>query len=80
MSTEQTRRTATSDDAAEAVHRTLVEGPADLTGPDVPGIVYGCLRQDPQCPSLDETFADRRPVHADVIDPTPSPPAVVAGT
>ncbi|MFF2025630.1 hypothetical protein ACFVW2_28000 [Streptomyces sp. NPDC058171] len=64
----------------EAVH-TLVEGPADLTGRDEPGIVYGCLIwQDPQCPSPDATFADWRPVHGDVSDPTPTPPAVVAGT
>ncbi|MGW8889162.1 hypothetical protein [Streptomyces sp. NPDC055749] len=49
----------------EAVNRTLVEGPADLMGYKVPGIVYGCLIwQDPQGPpGLDETFADWRPVH-----------------
>ncbi|MFF9899054.1 hypothetical protein [Streptomyces longispororuber] len=48
----------------EAVNRTLAEGPADLMGPQVPGIVYGCLVwQDPQAPSLDETFDDWRPVH-----------------
>lgn len=49
----------------EAVNRTLVEGPADLMGREVPGIVYGCLIwQDPKgSPGLDETFADWRPVH-----------------
>jgi hypothetical protein len=48
----------------ETVNRTLGEGPADLMGSKVPGIVYGCLIwQDPQRPGLDETFADWRPVH-----------------
>jgi hypothetical protein len=48
----------------EAVNRTLDEGPADLMGAKVPGIVYGCLIwDDPQDPRLDETFPDWRPVH-----------------
>ncbi|MET9139555.1 SMI1/KNR4 family protein [Streptomyces parvulus] len=48
----------------EAVVHTLTRGPADLMGPQVPGIVYGCLVwQDPRQPRLDETHADWRPVH-----------------
>ncbi|MER7493958.1 hypothetical protein ABT033_15275 [Streptomyces pharetrae] len=48
----------------EAVGRTLREGPGDLMGAEVPGIVYGCLVwDDPHSPRLDETFADWRPVH-----------------
>ncbi|MEV8406266.1 hypothetical protein AB0R12_10710 [Streptomyces niveus] len=48
----------------EAVNRTLTAGPADGMGPEVPGVVYGCLSwQDPRDPRLDETFADWRPVH-----------------
>jgi hypothetical protein len=48
----------------EAVNRTLGEGPADLMGRKLPGVVYGCLIwQDPKRPGLDATFADWRPVH-----------------
>ncbi|MGW7197670.1 hypothetical protein [Streptomyces chryseus] len=51
-------------DYLEVVGRTLVEGPADLMGDQVPGIVYGCLIwQDPKSPRLDETAADWRPAH-----------------
>ncbi|WP_221355833.1 hypothetical protein [Streptomyces beigongshangae] len=48
----------------EGVNRTLMEGPTDLMGTQVPGIVYGCLIwQNPDQPRLDETHADWRPVH-----------------
>ncbi|MFE9659253.1 hypothetical protein [Streptomyces sp. NPDC005955] len=48
----------------EAVHRTLAEGPADAMGPDVPGLVWGCLVwDDPGAPSLDDALEDWRPVH-----------------
>ncbi|MEU9701647.1 hypothetical protein [Streptomyces sp. NPDC047981] len=49
----------------ESVVRTLREGPADLMGPEVPGVVYGCLVwEDPRYPTLDEALPDWRPVHA----------------
>lgn len=48
----------------EAVHRTLVEGPADLMGPGVPGLVWGCLIwDDPEAPVLDDALEHWRPVH-----------------
>lgn len=48
----------------EAVHRTLTEGPADAMGPDVPGLVRGCLiRDDPDAPLLDDALEHWRPVH-----------------
>ncbi|MFJ6694531.1 hypothetical protein ACIQM4_00455 [Streptomyces sp. NPDC091272] len=48
----------------EAVHRTLVEGPADAMGTDVPGLVWGCLIwDDPDAPLLDDALEHWRPVH-----------------
>ncbi|SFK38770.1 hypothetical protein [Streptomyces pini] len=48
----------------EAVHRTLTVGPADLMGPDVPGIVYGCLVwENPDHPGMDEAFEHWTPLH-----------------
>ncbi|WP_405681970.1 hypothetical protein [Streptomyces sp. NBC_00057] len=48
----------------EAVHRTLTEGPADAMGPDVPGLVWGCLIwDDPGSPLLDDALEHWRPVH-----------------
>ncbi|MEV0318126.1 hypothetical protein ACIBKX_07665 [Streptomyces sp. NPDC050658] len=48
----------------EATHRTLTEGPADLMGPEVPGLVWGCLLwQDPASPRLDDALEHWRPVH-----------------
>ncbi|MFE6364254.1 hypothetical protein ACFVP3_30200 [Streptomyces sp. NPDC057806] len=48
----------------EAVHRTLTEGPADAMGPDVPGLVWGCLIwNDPEAPGLDEALEHWSPVH-----------------
>ncbi|CCK30410.1 hypothetical protein BN159_6031 [Streptomyces davaonensis JCM 4913] len=48
----------------EAVHRTLTEGPADAMGPDVPGLVWGCLIwDDPEAPMLDDALEDWHPVH-----------------
>ncbi|MEU0811877.1 hypothetical protein [Streptomyces sp. NPDC005970] len=48
----------------EAVHRTLTEGPADLMGPDVSGVVWGCLIwDDPESPGLDDAFKHWAPVH-----------------
>jgi hypothetical protein len=68
----------------EAINRTLGEGPADLMGSEVPGIVYGCLIwQNPQDPRLDETFADWRPAclrsrnvwGTRTVAPQPAPPS-----
>ncbi|WP_329559445.1 hypothetical protein OG711_14655 [Streptomyces uncialis] len=48
----------------EAVHRTLTEGPADAMGPDVPGLVWGCLIWDwPEAPLLDDALPHWHPVH-----------------
>jgi hypothetical protein len=48
----------------EAVHRTLTEGPADAMGPDVPGLVWGCLIwDDPEAPLLDDALEHWHPVH-----------------
>ncbi|GGZ74183.1 hypothetical protein [Streptomyces bluensis] len=48
----------------EAVHRTLTEGPADAMGPDVPGLVWGCLIwDDPEAPRLDDALEHWHPVH-----------------
>ncbi|MGW0548869.1 hypothetical protein [Streptomyces altiplanensis] len=48
----------------EAVHRTLTVGPADLMGPDVPGIVWGCLVwEDPEHPGLDDALGHWTPLH-----------------
>ncbi|MFD6434688.1 hypothetical protein [Streptomyces venezuelae] len=50
----------------EAVHRTLVEGPGDRFGPDVPGIVWGCLVwDDPRDPRLDDALPHWTPLHRD---------------
>ncbi|MEU9578170.1 SMI1/KNR4 family protein [Streptomyces chilikensis] len=56
----------------EAVHRTLTEGPADLMGPDVPGVVWGCLIWDaPAYPLLDEALPHWTPVHGTHVHGTP---------
>lgn len=48
----------------DAVHRTLTEGPADAMGPDVPGLVWGCLIwDDPEAPLLDDALEHWHPVH-----------------
>ncbi|WP_308117999.1 SMI1/KNR4 family protein [Streptomyces buecherae] len=48
----------------DAVHRTLTEGPADAMGPDVPGLVWGCLVwDDPEAPLLDDALEHWRPLH-----------------
>ncbi len=48
----------------EVVHRTLTEGPADAMGPEVPGLVWGCLVwDDPGSPLLDDALEHWRPVH-----------------
>ncbi|MGW8889163.1 hypothetical protein [Streptomyces sp. NPDC055749] len=48
----------------EAVHRTVTEGPADLMGADVPGIVWGCLLWDnPENPGLGDAFEHWTPIH-----------------
>ncbi|MFI1416750.1 hypothetical protein ACH4VX_01960 [Streptomyces sp. NPDC020731] len=48
----------------ETVHRTVTEGPADLTGPDVPGLVWGCLIwDDPGNPLLDDALEHWAPIH-----------------
>lgn len=48
----------------ETVHRALTSGPADLMGPEVPGIVWGCLAwDDPNAPRLDDALAHWTPVH-----------------
>ncbi|MFE0131126.1 hypothetical protein ACFWY6_06030 [Streptomyces sp. NPDC059037] len=47
-----------------AVHRTLTEGPPDLMGSDVPGIVWGCLVwDDPDDPRLDDALEHWTPLH-----------------
>lgn len=49
---------------ADAVHRTLTDGPADAMGPDVPGLVWGCLLwDDPEAPLLDDALEHWHPVH-----------------
>ncbi|MEU5023302.1 hypothetical protein [Streptomyces milbemycinicus] len=46
-----------------AVHRTLTEGPKDLMGSDIPGVVWGCLIWDaPENPGLDDAFEHWTPV------------------
>ncbi|MGX1267078.1 hypothetical protein [Streptomyces phaeoluteigriseus] len=48
----------------EAVHRTLTEGPAEAMGPEVPGLVWGCLIwDDPEAPLLDDALEHWHPVH-----------------
>ncbi|MEV6162384.1 hypothetical protein AB0L71_10755 [Streptomyces sp. NPDC052052] len=48
----------------EAVHRAVTQGPPDLMGADVPGVVWGCLIwDDPQLPGLDEAFEHWTPIH-----------------
>ena len=48
----------------EAVLRTLTEGPADLMGADVPGLVWGCLVWDDlENPGMDEAFEHWTPIH-----------------
>ena len=48
----------------DAVLRTVTEGPADAMGPDVPGLVWGCLIwQNPEYPLLDKALSHWRPVH-----------------
>lgn len=48
----------------EAVHRTLVEGPGDRMGADVPGLVWGCLVwDDPRDPLLDDALPHWTPLH-----------------
>ncbi|MFE6775433.1 hypothetical protein [Streptomyces sp. NPDC057702] len=47
----------------EAVNRALTEGPADLLGPDLPGLVYGCLVwEDPANPAMTQALEDWRPL------------------
>ncbi|MFF1277659.1 hypothetical protein ACFVZC_30320 [Streptomyces marokkonensis] len=47
-----------------AVHRTLTEGPPDAMGPDVPGLVWGCLIwDDPEAPLLDDALEHWHPIH-----------------
>ncbi|WP_345627577.1 hypothetical protein [Streptomyces thinghirensis] len=41
----------------EAVYRTLTDGPADGMGPNVPGVVWGCLIwENYEAPLLDEAL------------------------
>ncbi len=48
----------------DAVHRTLVEGPADAMGPVVPGLVWDCLVwDDPDAPLLDDALEHWHPLH-----------------
>ncbi|MFI0243100.1 hypothetical protein [Streptomyces sp. NPDC016845] len=48
----------------DAVLRTLTEGPADAMGPDVPGLVWGCLIwENPEHPLLDEALPHWTPAH-----------------
>ncbi|MEV4972439.1 hypothetical protein [Streptomyces scopuliridis] len=48
----------------ETVHRTLTEGPADLMGDDVPGLVWGCLIWDnPEFSALDDAAEHWTPIH-----------------
>ncbi|MET8689945.1 hypothetical protein ABZV77_37650 [Streptomyces sp. NPDC004732] len=55
---------ASAADYLEAVHRTLAEGPGDLLGSDVPGIVWGCLVwDDPRDPRLDDALPHWTPLH-----------------
>lgn len=46
------------------VHRTVTQGPGNLMGDDVPGLVWGCLVwDDPESPGMEEAFEHWRPVH-----------------
>ena len=46
------------------MRKILTEGPADAMGPDVPGLVWGCLIwDDPEYPLLDETLPHWTPIH-----------------
>ncbi|MEU4178293.1 hypothetical protein [Streptomyces sp. NPDC026589] len=48
----------------DAVLRTVTEGPADAMGPDVPGLVRGCLIwENPEHPLLDEALTHWTPIH-----------------
>lgn len=48
----------------DAVHRTLTDGPADAMGPDVPGVVWGCLVwENREAPLLDDALPHWTPVH-----------------
>ncbi|MFJ9589152.1 SMI1/KNR4 family protein [Streptomyces acidicola] len=48
----------------DAVLRTVTEGPADAMGPDVPGLVWGCLIwENPEYPLLDEALPHWTPIH-----------------
>ncbi|MER5359106.1 hypothetical protein [Streptomyces sp. NPDC002785] len=48
----------------EAALRTVTDGPADLMGDDVPGLVWGCLIwDDPERPGMLDAFEHWTPLH-----------------
>ncbi|MEJ1198396.1 MULTISPECIES: hypothetical protein [unclassified Streptomyces] len=48
----------------EAVYRTLTDGPADAMGPNVPGVVWGCLIwENYEAPLLDEALPHWTLIH-----------------